>query len=119
MSETQEQEALIARAAYHPIAKLMYAIPNDGKRSVGEGARFKRRGLKAGVPDICLPVPSPTGYHALYIELKRADGKGRLTVDQAAWIAHLNEVGNYACVAHGWVAAWDVVECYLAGNLPR
>jgi hypothetical protein len=117
MTEAQEQEALFRRAAYHPVGRLMYATPNDGKRHPLEGAKFKRRGLKPGIPDITLPVPSPNGFHALYIELKRRDRKNKPTADQLKWIYDLNRVGNYACVAYGWDEAWKVIEDYLAGNI--
>lgn len=116
MTETQEQEALIKRAQYHPITReYLYAIPNDGIRTPQQGARFKRRGLKPGVPDLCLPYPSKC-YHALYIELKRKDRKARATHNQLQWIAKLNQAGNYAAIAYGWEDAWRQIESYLSST---
>ena len=43
---------------------------------------MKRQGVKAGVPDICLPV-ARNGYHGLYIELKA--GKNKATKNQEKW----------------------------------
>lgn len=117
MTEAKEQEALIQRAQYHPITRdLLYAIPNDGKRSVITGAAFKRRGLRPGMPDICLPYPS-NGFHALYIELKTA--KGKPTQAQLDCIANLNRVGNLAVIAYGWEQAWEIITDYLKTKIMK
>jgi hypothetical protein len=111
MSEAKEQEALIQRAQYHPVTRdLIYAIPNDGIRTPLQGVKFKRRGLRPGMPDICLPYPS-SRYHALYIELKTE--KGKPTKDQLNCIAKLNSVGNQALIAYGWQEAWEIISDYL------
>lgn len=113
MSETKEQEALFERAQYNPITRdYLFAIPNDGKRSIWEGAKFKRRGLKPGMPDVCLPYPS-NGFHALYIELKRADGKNKPTALQNEWLTKLQKAGNAAHVGYGWEHAWQIITDYL------
>lgn len=113
MSETKEQEALIQRAQYHPIVKdLLYAIPNDGIRTPALGAKFKRRGLRPGMPDVCLPYSS-NGFHALYIELKRADGKNKTTPSQNECITRLRNAGNAVYVAYGWEQAWKIITDYL------
>lgn len=113
MSEAKEQEALIQRAQYHPITRdLLYAIPNDGIRTPAQGAKFKRRGLRPGMPDICLPYPS-NGFSALYIELKRADRKNKTTASQDICITNLRKAGNAAYVAYGWVEAWKIINDYL------
>ena len=52
-----------------PELKLLFHVPNGGKRNAAEAARFKAMGVKAGVPDLCLPVPRG-GYAGLYIEMK-------------------------------------------------
>ena len=39
-----------------PELELLHHIPNGGMRSKAEAVRFKRTGVKAGVPDLCLPV---------------------------------------------------------------
>lgn len=114
MTETQEQEALIQRAQYHPITReLLYAIPNDGIRTPQQGAKFKRRGLRPGMPDICLPYPS-NGFHALYIELKTKTGKP--TPEQLKCIDNLRKAGNAAYIARGWEEAWEIIINYLTPN---
>ncbi len=81
---------------------MLYHIPNGGKRSKAEAGRFKAMGVKPGVPDIHLPVPRGP-YHSLYIELKAP--KGRVSENQADWLADLNRYGNKAVVCYGWEQA--------------
>lgn len=117
-TEAQEQEALFSWAAYnrvkYPALELMYHIPNEGKRSGLNGFRLKAQGLKPGVPDICLPVPSGR-FTALYIELKRPHG-GRVSDEQRGWIGALNRVGCRAVVCRGWEEARVEIERYLGGG---
>ena len=78
-TESAEQQCLFRWAAYNrgrwPEMKMMYHIPNGGTRSKSEAGRFRAEGVKAGVPDICLPV-ARGGYHGMYIEMKRRKGQG-------------------------------------------
>lgn len=87
------------QSAYYPALKLLYAIPNGGKRAIKTAVALKRQGVKAGVPDMCLPV-SRGNYHGLYIELKRQKG-GTVSEAQKAWIDALNAQGYKAVVCHG------------------
>lgn len=120
MSEHAEQVALFRWAALasaaHPDLRLLFAVPNGGARSKATAGRLKAEGVRAGVPDICLPVPRH-GYGALYVELKRpwAPGraKGALRPVQRDWLAALQEAGNAVAVAYGWIEARDVIEGYL------
>lgn len=89
----------------------MFAIPNGGLRHKATAGRLKAEGVKAGVPDICLPVPRPP-YAGLYIEMKVA---GRPpSSEQATWLAALNELGYLALVCDGFEAARAAIEGYLA-----
>lgn len=115
-AEHYEQKALFdwaARAvATIPELDLMYAIPNGGARSAVTGAMLKAEGVKAGVPDICLPIRRH-GFNALYIELK-AKG-GRMQQNQIEWQQRLNDAGNMAVTCIGWEAARDTIQTYLWG----
>ncbi len=114
-TESVEQQRLFqwARLAEgaHPELRLLYHIPNEGKRSRASGARMRAEGLKRGVPDLCLPV-ARGGWHGLYIELKRTKG-GRVSGDQAEWMRRLRNEGYAAQVCHGWEEAARVLEAYL------
>lgn len=114
MSESDEQIALFQWAAYssgkYPELDLMYHIPNGGKRSITTAVRLKAEGTKAGVPDICLPVPNG-GYHGLYIEMK--SGKNKTTALQDKWLEALAFQGYETAVCYGWESAKDLIVEYL------
>ena len=112
--EAADQEAIFnwakMREAIYPELKLLHHIPNGGSRNKIEAANLKRQGVKAGVPDICLPVPRGK-YHGLYIELKH--GKNKLSDLQAEWLRGLNEQGYLALCIYGWQDAIRIIENYL------
>lgn len=113
--EAQEQRALFEWAAYAarqwPELRLLHAIPNGGSRDPREARNLKLQGVKAGVPDICLPV-ARGGYNALYIELKRVRG-GRVSDAQRGWLDALNRVGCRAVVCRGFDEARQEIEDYI------
>ena len=114
-TESIEQQTLFRWAALasgkYPELKLLYHIPNEGKRTSATGGRMKAEGLRKGVPDICLPV-ARGGCHGLYIEMKRVSG-GRVTPKQLEWIDALTSQGYHAAVCNGWENACRVIEEYL------
>ena len=67
----------------YPELALLYHIPNGGKRDAKTATILKRQGVKAGVPDLHLPV-ARGGYHGLYIELKVGDNT--TTKKQKDWL---------------------------------
>lgn len=119
-SESTEQIWLFQWAAQMarirwPELDLLFHCPNGGKRSAIAAARFKAEGVKAGVPDIVLPVPR-CGYHGLFIELKRQSG-GKVSVYQKAYLDALRAQGYCAEVCKGFHAAADLIERYMKGEL--
>lgn len=113
--EADEQKLLFRWAEYavrtYPEIGLLYHIANGGSRNAREAHNLKLQGVRAGVPDICLPVPRG-GYGALYIELKRKRG-GRVSEEQRVWIDALNRAGNRAVVCKGYEEARKEIENYL------
>lgn len=113
--ESQEQMALMTWCEWHkdiyPELEWIHHIPNGGRRDKTTGARLKKEGVKAGVPDLCLPVPM-RGYHGLYIEMKQIAG-GSVSPNQKRWLKHLNDSGYYAVIAHGWREAAEIIKKYL------
>jgi hypothetical protein len=91
---------------------LLYAIPNAGKRSRFMAARAKAEGLRAGMPDLCLPIHTKN-YGALYIEMKERVA-GRLESHQQVMHRMLRESGNYVIVCMSWDDAKSAIEEYLA-----
>lgn len=114
-SESVEQQSLFHWVALqtgtHPELALLYHIPNGGARSRATAGRLKAEGVRAGVPDLCLPVPRGP-YHGLYVELKRRDG-GRVSPAQRDWMQRLRAQGYETAVCHGWEEAAETIIAYL------
>lgn len=90
-----------------PQLNLLHAIPNGGARGNDtqtnkiRGAMLKAEGVKAGVPDIFLPVPLQ-GYCGLYIEMKVADrSKGRPSKEQLAFLEQVGQLGFAWRICYG------------------
>ncbi len=115
-SEHGAQAALFCWAAMnfkrYPQLKLMFAIPNGEARSIATGARLKAAGVKAGVPDIFLPVVTARSP-GLYLELKRRGGT--ISKVQCWWLYELQQAGYRVEVCYGWQEAVKVIEEYLNG----
>lgn len=93
-----------------PELELLYHIPNGGKRDIATARRLKAEGVKAGVPDLCLPVARGE-YHGLYIELKA--GKNKTTKNQDEWLTRLMAQGYCVAVCYGWESASKTLTEYL------
>ncbi len=106
--------------------KYLYAVPNGARTSRSVANRLKAEGMKAGVPDLCLPyskvetnwykddIPSDEiKYHGLYIEMKSKDTKGRLSDDQKDWIEYLSGQGYKVEVCWSAKEAIKCIEEYL------
>lgn len=98
----------------YPKARLLFAVPNQGKYKDSGRTYMAAEGLRSGVPDLCLPVPSG-GYGALFIEMKSATGKA--SENQKKWLADLNLAGNYAVVCNTATKAIQTIKDYLDGKL--
>lgn len=113
-SEATEQETVIQWCGWqqgkYPELKLIYHIPNGGSRNKLEAANLKRQGVKAGVPDLCLPV-ARNGFHGLYIEMKH--GRNKTTESQDEWLEELTAQGYYTAVCYGAEEAERVIASYL------
>ena len=116
--EGEEQATLFSWASMqswkYPELALLFHVPNGGARNKAEAGRFKAEGVKAGVPDLCLPVPRGD-RHGLFIEMKRRDG-GTVSKEQKEWLARLTEQGYRAEVCKGWEEAARVIEDYLGAG---
>ena len=112
--EAAEQIKLFRWAAWavnqYPELDLLYHIPNGGSRNTIEAAHLKQQGVKAGVPDLCLPAPKGK-YHGLYIEMKYGDNKP--TKKQKEWIEKLTRQGYAVSVCWSYEAARAELEKYL------
>lgn len=114
MSEHTEQAALFEWAAWNQsrdaALNMLYAVPNGGKRDKATAAKLKAEGVKAGVPDVVLPV-ARGGFHGCYIELKV--GKNKTSAEQNAWLNALKAEGYFVDVSYGWQEAARNLARYL------
>jgi len=112
-SEDTEQINVIQWVQYqiphHPELKLLHHCPNGGSRNKAEAAKLKQMGVKAGMPDLCLPVPKGI-YNGLYIEMKY--NRGRLEESQKKMLKELAEVGHYCVVCYGTEEAIKILMEY-------
>lgn len=78
--EAKEQSKVIIAlndyADKYPEINMIFHIPNGGSRNVIEAKNLKLQGVKAGVPDLFLPIPK-NNYHGLFIEFKPKKGIGK------------------------------------------
>lgn len=118
-TESEEQQRIFEWAWWsrgrYPELELLHSIPNGGARCKATAGRLKAEGVKAGVPDMFLPVPRAQ-KHGLYIELKKKKG-GRLSDEQKKWIAALAAKGYTAIVCHGADEAIKAITGYLSQPL--
>jgi len=115
MSEHSEQCALFEWAAIksHVIPELgyLFAIPNGGFRHKATAGKLKAEGLKAGIPDISLPI-ARGDYIGFWVEMKF--GKNKLTKHQKRWVNFLREHGHYVAICWSMEEACDEILRYLA-----
>lgn len=109
---TVDEPDVLEDAQHFELARLLFGtdllwchVPNGEKRSKRVAAKLKRMGVKPGVPDVLIFTRPP-----LAIELKRADGKGRVSKEQRQWLADLQADGWTICVAVGYKEAWERVK---------
>lgn len=118
-TEHAEQTALFAWVATRGIPELkwLHAIPNGGERNQAVAANMKAEGVRTGVWDIFLPVPSRR-YAGLYIEMKR-DGRqreknGGLSDAQVEFGTFVKAHGYACAVCYSWKQAAQALQDYLA-----
>lgn len=90
--------------------KLLFHIANGGKRNIVVAKKLRAEGVRAGVPDLFLPV-ARAAYNGCFIELKRQGG--RLSPAQRLWKGLLEGQGYMVCVCYGADEAINVITAYL------
>ena len=80
----------------HPaLGGFLLKITNEGNRSIAQGAKMKREGLRRGASDLFFAVPTKR-HHGFWIEVK-APGK-KPTNEQNSFLLRMQEIGYAA----GW-----------------
>ena len=98
------------RLQYPKLSKMLFSVPNGGKRNAKEAARLKAEGTVSGVSDLILLIPNK--HHAsLCIEMKCGDGKQ--TDNQKQWKHEAEEHGNKYVVCKSITEFIDAIKDYL------
>jgi hypothetical protein len=92
---------------------MIFAIPNGGRRDTSTAVKLKREGVKAGVSDVFVAIPS-RGYHGAFLELKTKTG--RVRDSQKVFIAAAAEQGYFTEVVRGFDEIKEITEWYLGSD---
>lgn len=95
---------------YPEVFEVTHSIPNSGLRTKAEGARQVAMGLKAGMPDINMPVPTAK-FPGMFIELKWGDNKPN--EKQIAMLKRLRALGYRCEVCYTLEELMHVTKDYL------
>lgn len=108
-NEQQLQEAV---ARYLDSRNLLWFHPaNERKTTPQAGARLKRQGVKAGVPDVLIfDTVKARDFDGLAIELKVGTNKTRRT--QVEWLKNLNQRGWHTAVCYNLDEVIALVEYF-------
>ena len=96
--------------ALMPSLRFLHHSPNGGKRDAFTGAQMKALGVKAGFPDLILPVRAGQ-CPGLVIEMKSEDG--RTSDSQDEWLAHFDSQGWGTKIARSADEARTILCLYL------
>jgi len=109
------------RYQYPGLRKMLFAVPNGGKRESRinqygnryspEAQKLERMGVIAGVSDLILLTPRH-GFGALCIEMKV--GKGRQSLAQQEWELEAISAGNKYVICRSVDEFMNEVNQYLA-----
>lgn len=113
--EGLEQAALMVelRLRMPEVADLIYHVPNGGHRVKAVAAKLKAQGVKAGIPDLVLPM-ARGGYFGLYLEFKATPpNDAAVSVSQHERIRKLSDQGYLAIVCRGHFDAMEQIRAYL------
>lgn len=98
------------RIIWPKYAKLLFAVPNDRKQSVIQGARYKASGSVSGVSDLILLVPKGN-FHGLCIEMKTE--KGKLSENQKEWLELVKMQGYETVVCNSFESFCETMQVYM------
>jgi len=116
MSEYEHQKRLFEEVeslkTTHPELNYLYHIPNGEYRTKATAGKLRAMGVKAGIPDIHLPIARGS-YHGLYIELKSLKRGAKTSDNQDGWIEALRDNGYCVGVCRGWREALRLILDYM------
>lgn len=111
-SESQIQHSCLTwfRLQYPSLSRMLFTIPNGGKRDARTGAQMKYEGVLRGVSDLILLVPKK-GFASLCIEMKTPKGKQR--EEQIEWQREAEKYRNKYVICRSLQDFMNEVNSYL------
>ena len=112
LSESQIQHDCLVwfRLQYPKLARMIFTVPNGGKRDAKTGARMKYEGAVRGVADLILLIPKK-GWASLCIEMKTP--KGTQSEHQRTWQTEAERYQNKYVICHSLQEFINEVNSYL------
>lgn len=93
--------------------KVLFShVPNGGKRSAREGARFKRMGVRKGIPDFLIFETNDPHLRGLALELKVKPNKP--SPEQLEVIAELKRLKWVAEICYSFDETKKIIDTYLS-----
>lgn len=106
-----------------PRVGMTFASANGGLRDKVTAARMKASGVKAGVPDVFVPIPVLGKHHGLWIEFKKPGIEnhkdGGLKPEQVKYRDYLVSQNYAHVVVYSYLQAIDATLEYLACQFPQ
>ena len=116
-SEHDEQvilfQEMALRAKQDPRWGKAFAIPNGGLRNIVVAKKLKAEGVRAGTPDIFIPVPAGP-YCGMFLEMKRRAG-GVVSSEQWAFMNSMHP-HYFTAVGYGAADAIERIATYFAAG---
>ena len=100
-----------ARVIFPKLDKLLFAVPNGGKRNYPEAVRLKRQGVKKGVADIICLVPNER-YSFLCMETKT--DTGTQLKDQVEFQKQVEAAGGLYMIYRSAAMGIEILKDYLS-----
>ena len=103
-----------------PELRFLFAIPNAFGRKItpAQAGRYKAEGVRAGPPDLCLPLVIPGEAAGLWVEMKAPEQRtakaGGLSESQLDFRTHLIAEGYEHHVCYDGQEAMDILKDYHA-----
>ena len=95
----------------YPELRCLMAVPNGGARHIAVACKLKAEGVRAGVPDLFLPLPIRGHCAGMWIEMKSPDGK--VSLNQKDFMEYLQWAGYKAIVCYSAQEAIDAIIVYM------
>lgn len=110
--EDNIQEAFFntARMIFPKLDKLLFAVPNGGKRDKKEAVRLKKQGVVTGIADILCLVSNNT-HTMLCLETKIESGKQ--SVEQIQFQKQVEDAGGLYLIYRNAAEGIEILKKYL------